>query len=344
MKDLAKTNQGLIQIDPALIERFEKTISDCLTIAGKTAQSISESVTIANGLNQMREFFKNKDLEKLITSMQDSKLGFLTDKPKGKTKWNARAQKMVDVVPYSYTEITEAIIPMLLEGYRFTGNEINIISGQAMPVKAGKHRKIIEYDGLDGFIHTVGSPTKEGDKETGIAKMKCQAKWIIEDKEYSIGYGDDICIIAVEYDKWSGLDKLIGLAESKLYSRVLTRILGKFVSEGEISNTTVIPDQQKTESAGSRIKEKFAAQSKNGGSQESTPSQKLAEMVADPQYKTAINSIVSDPNNQITEVDLSTSNDGNADDVIKAILHVKGFEDSEKNDTQSDNPEDYFGD
>lgn len=147
---------------------------------------------------------------------------------------------------------------MLLEGYRFTGNELNIIAGNGMPVKAGKYRRIIEHKDFEGFTHSVGSPQKE----KGIAKMKCLAKWIIAGKEQSIGYGNDICIIAVEYDQYAGLDKLIGLAESKLYSRVLTRISGKFVAEGEMSTDGPEPGSKDvTPEKEESLKDKL----KNGG-------------------------------------------------------------------------------
>jgi hypothetical protein len=332
-------SKDIIKIDENLLESIQKTIEDCLPIASKAAQTIGDSVTIANGMNQLREFFKNPDVVKLVDSMKDSKLGFLTDKPKGAKKWDPRQQKKVDVVPYTPHEISEALIPMMLEGYRFTGNEINIISGQGMAVKAGKHRKIIEYEGLDGFSHTVGSPVKEGG-ESGVAKMKCQAKWILDGTEYSIGYGDDICIIAVEYDKWAGLDKLIGLAESKLYSRVLTRILGKFVSEGEIS--TVITPGDKPESSGDSIKDRFKKQQADDAGQLSKPENKavkrLAQMLADPQYKAAIQSLLSSSDNQITEADLTTANEGNAEEVIKSIIQTQGFLSAEN----SEENEDYF--
>jgi hypothetical protein len=251
-KQVAARNE-LIKVDKALLEQIQSVIDECLPVATKAAQSISDSLIIANGLNQMRTFFENPDVQKLVMSMKDSKLGFLTDSRPAR---DGRSPKT-----YDYNQISEAIIPMMLEGYRFTGNEINIINGQGMPVKSGKYRKIVEL--TDGFQHSVGTPQKEGG-EKGVAKMKCIAKWKIGSQEYSIGYGDDICIIPVEYDKWAGLDKLIGLAESKLYSRVLTRITGKFVPEGEV--TVTVPDENQDQKTSS-IAEKFKAQQQANGKQ-----------------------------------------------------------------------------
>lgn len=227
-------NKDLIKVDDSILNQIQETIDSCLPICMSASQSFQDSLVIANGLNQMRELFKNPQIKALVEAMQDTTLGFLTDRPKGKKRWDKRQNKYVES-SYNYEEISEALIPMMLEGYRFTGNEINIIAGKGMPVKNGKYRKITEL--TEGFYHSVGTPKKE----EGIAKMRCQAKWIVDGKEQTIGYGDDICIIAVEYDEWAGLDKLVGLAESKLYSRVLTRITGKFIAEGDI---VVLPPDQ----------------------------------------------------------------------------------------------------
>ena len=90
--------------------------------------------------------------------MRGSTLGFLTDRDKKGTA-------------YTYDEIVEALIPPMLDGYRFTGNEINVISGNGMPVKKGKYRKITEL--VKGFSHTVGGPVNDN----SVARMKCQASW-----------------------------------------------------------------------------------------------------------------------------------------------------------------------
>jgi hypothetical protein len=220
---------GVIEIPEKLITDMQKTLDDCLPITSKASQTLSDSIVIANGLNSLREFFQNDEVKKLVITMQDSTVGFLTDRePVALARYNAKQSPDWKKQPYSYDEIVEALIPPMLDGYRFTGNEINIINGNGMPVKNGKHRKIRES--VSNFTHRVGVP----DVDKGVARMKCEARWTKDGEEQSIGYGDEKCIVAVSIHKSDGIDKWIGLAESKLFSRVLTRISGKLVIEGDV--------------------------------------------------------------------------------------------------------------
>jgi len=222
-KDIAISEQALTS--------YQNAIDKCAPVIAQAAHTIQDSLIIANGIIEIKKFLSHEQVEPLVTSLKDSAAGFLTDrskaslaKQKGDSKWHKKA--------YTHDEICEALTPCLMEGYTMTGNEINIISGKGMPVKAGKFRKITEWPGLSNFRHIVGAPHMEGK----IAKMRCQATWVQAGEQQSIGLtDDDKCIISVEKGDYDGIDKLIGLADSKLFSRVLTRLSGRFVSEGDIS-------------------------------------------------------------------------------------------------------------
>lgn len=237
-KDLQKTGIDFTPIDISeeTLNAMQKIVTDCAPIMGKDNQTFTDSVVIANGMLQLKEFMKLPDVQKLVGAMANTEVGFLTDKAPGTMKWDNRQKKKVKVVPYTHDEIVGALIPPMLDGYRFTGNEINIISGKGMPVKKGKFRKINEFPGVTDFNHSIGTPKKEyfdPQKENGVARMKCQASWKLDGHPHTLGYGEDVCIIAIEFDKYSGIDKMIGLADSKIFSRVLTRLTGKFTIEGE---------------------------------------------------------------------------------------------------------------
>jgi hypothetical protein len=326
--------QGPIEISEDLITSMEKTITDCLPATSTASQTIKDSLVIANGLNSLRTFFQNEDVKKLINTMRGSALGFLTDKEAGK-KWNGKKQKMVDVVPYTYDEVVEALIPPMLEGYRFTGNEINIISGKGMPVKAGKHRKINEL--TKGFKHSIGGPVKDG----SVAKMKCQASWSYNDENHTIGYGDDICIIHVKTDDFSGIDKLIGLAESKLFSRVLTRVSGKLVIEGDVhepENKDITPDDKpkatnimNTESKPEKKPEVKPAEKKPEDPKKVTFVEKLGTVVDDKDYAPIIQELLKEgkiKTPSATENDLRTKDEYLAKLMFELIEDRKDLHDS----------------
>lgn len=248
-----------ISISENTLNAMQKIVTDCVPIKGKVDQTFTDSVVIANGMLQLKKFMKLPDVERLVTAMSNTEVGFLTDKVPG-MKWNKRQNKMIKVVPYTYEEIIEALIPSMLDGYRFTGNEINIISGKGMPVKKGKFRKINEFPDVTDFNHSIGTPQKEyfnNQKENGVARMKCQASWKLDGNPHTLGYGNDVCIIAIEFDEYSGIDKMIGLADSKVFSKVLTRLTGKFTIEGEDgfenpNNINVTPKKESGESNSKR--------------------------------------------------------------------------------------------
>lgn len=320
--------QAPINIPTDLLTKMQETLDACLPATSKAVQTLNDSIVIANGLNELREFFKNDEVKRLVETMQDTTLGFLTDRSPDKLKqYNAKKPPEWQKHAYTYDEIVEALIPPMMEGYRFTGNEINIINGKGMPVKNGKHRRI--NDLVTGFIHSVGSPVK--DKATGVAKMRCQAKWMKDGHEQSIGYGDEQCIIPVEYDQYAGLDKLIGLAESKLFSRVLTRISGKLVVEGDIPTEDlkdVTPVKEKTKpKTGSSVN---IMEGKKQTETNITFVEKLSTIVDDSEYSTVIKSLMDEGKIQSAE-ELRTKDEQKAKEIFIIMEQYKGFEEAEKN-------------
>jgi len=316
---------GAIEIPQELIDSMQKAIELCVPATSKAVQTLNDSIVIANGLNQLREFFKNKEVKKLVLTMQDTTIGFLTDRePAALAKTNAKKDPQWKKDPYTYEEIVEALIPPMLEGYRFTGNEINVISGNGMPVKRGKHRRINEM--VNNFTHFIGAPAKAD----GVAKIRCQAKWKTESgEEQSIGYSeDDKCVIPIECGKYDGIDKLLGLAESKLFSRVLTRISGKLVTEGDVPHD----DKDIT----SEVEEPEKKTGKNIMQDDIPPKvsfvEKLTTVVDDPEYKTTIQSLITEKKIK-SPGDLRTKDEALAKEIFEMVEQQKGFEDSESDES-----------
>lgn len=225
-KQLSIQNQ--LTIPEVRLNDIETIIEQCKPVATSVNQTFRDSLIIANGLLQMKEFFNDSDVKKLVEAMRDSHLGFLTDRNEYAI-WKAKKNGK-DLKPYTYNQIIEALIPCMLKGYKLTGNEINIISGKGIPVKEGKYNRIIDL--TEGFREVIGVPIIE--KQTAI--IRCKAKWRTKDgNEQTLGHDDDDpCNVKVPYNQYDSFDKVIGLAQSKLYSKVLTRITGGFVPDGEV--------------------------------------------------------------------------------------------------------------
>jgi hypothetical protein len=239
--------------------KFDLIVKECSGVMNAEGlASVADSLKVMNGIRSLKKFFQQEDVKKLVKSSQDSVAGFLTDRsPAIIARHNANTNKRYDLKPYEYEQIVEALIPCALEGYRLHGNEINIISGKGMPVKAGKYRKIIEA--TDGFIEAIGLPTVQGE----YALVKCKAKWKIGEKISSIGHDeDDPCNFKIKFGRYDSMDKIIGLAQSKLYSRVLTRITGKFIGDepaptgfGAKDITDKVPKPEQKQDFGANMQE-----------------------------------------------------------------------------------------
>lgn len=315
---------GSIDIPQELIDSMEKAVTACVPHSSKAVKSIKDSVVIAKGLIELRKFFQNEEVKKLVITMQDTAVGFLTDRePAALAKANAKkTNSQWRKEPYTYEEIVEALIPPMLEGYRFTGNEINIIAGNGMRVKVGKYNRIKEL--TESFTYFIGTPVRAD----GVAKIRCQARWSANGEEKTIGYGeDDKCVIMIDVGQYDGIDKLVGLSESKLFSRVLTRISGKLIIEGDIhpEEKDITPGKE-GDMEGEENKPGL-----NIMQDDSPPKvsfvEKLTTVVDEDEYKKAIQSLIDEKS--ITNPDeLRTKNEAEAKRVFKMIEQQKGFEDS----------------
>ena len=219
-------------------EKFDLTVRECSGALAIGAKTIASSIVVMNGIRSLKKFFHLPEVKELIEMSQDNRAGFLTDRsPAIIARHNANPNKRYDLKPYTYEQVIDALLPCLLEGYRPHGNEINIISGTGMPVKNGKHNKIIEL--TDSYLDSYGTPAIKD----GYAFIKCKAKWKIGDNIQTLGYDDgDELHIKIPFGKYDSIDKVLGLAESKIYTRVLRRITGRFMAD-EPSDSIDITDK-----------------------------------------------------------------------------------------------------
>ena len=214
-----------IIIPDSWAKKFDLVVKECSGALTSAQNTIRNSIVVMNGIRSLKNFFLLPEVKELIEMSKDNKAGFLTDRSEAAIrKHNSNPNKRYDIKPYSYNEIVDALLPCILEGYYPHGNEINIVAKSGMPVKAGKRRKIIEM--TEGFWENISTPAVQD----GFAFIKCKAQWFIDGKKQSIGFEkDDEVHIKVKFGKWDSLDKVIGLSQSKFYTRVLTRITGRFI-------------------------------------------------------------------------------------------------------------------
>lgn len=240
-------------------QRIDSIVLECIPIAASQSAEISKALLLAKGVNRLMELFDTKEIMENIMALANTKLGFMTDKSPAIIR--AAKYKNKTINPYSYSEIKPCIIEALLNGYRITGNEINIISGNMYPAKDGKYRKIVEYPGVTDFAFTTTTPEyisetrmNYGSEQTQqFAKVGCFASWKKNGKVFEVGNpGKDGSIedrLVFKIKAYGNDDdNVLGKSLSKLFTRVLMRITGKSESEmTEFPGESIMVDQPSVE-------------------------------------------------------------------------------------------------
>ena len=226
-----------------IIAKIDNIVDQCLPITQAQGKSISDALILAKGIRELRDLFRsNEAIKATIESMQDTELGFMTDRSPAIIEAAKKKGKKLDC--YTYNEVAECCINALLRGYRLTDNEFNIIAGKFYPAKNGKYRKIIDTEGLTDFEFSTTPPLfktetrLEYGKPTQVqyAEVEAFATWRMNGKKMSIGNqgstkGKDDLILKIRVNEYMGDDGVKGKAISKLFSHVLMRIQGKIYDE-----------------------------------------------------------------------------------------------------------------
>lgn len=234
-------------------KEIDKIVDEAGPFAVAKVTGFTSTLKLAEAVGNLREIFlKHPGIRKTIQSMQDTKLGFLTDRS---PRAIARAeQDNKKLFPYKYDEIAECCIEAMLQGYRITGNEFNVIAGGFYPAKNGKWRKIMEHPGLSDFKFTTTSPAYTDNGK--FAKVQCYASWFQDGKLITLGVSEkdkgkeDTLVFTVRVNSAMGEDAVVGKAISKLFSRVLMRLSGKVLPEATDlefgDEPTALPAPQET--------------------------------------------------------------------------------------------------
>jgi len=234
--------------------QIDKIVDECVPMVLNQKPSFTETLVLAEGISNLRQIILHDEgIKKTVESMQDTKLGFITDRsPKAIETSKIKDGGKWEIKPYPYSVIAECLIEGMLNGYRMTGNEINIISGGFYAAKNGKYRMIVEHPEVTDFDFTTTSPMFSTEtrfnKAQDVAKVQCFASWKQEGVLRSMGISskdggkEDKLIFTIPCWKSTGDDAILGKAISKLFSRVWLRINGKILPEStDVTEGALIP-------------------------------------------------------------------------------------------------------
>lgn len=215
--------------------RIDTIVNECLPVAVQESQNFVQALTLANGIKELRQIFlDDPNIKETVEAMQNTHLGFMTDRTPAAIRKAERDGKKLK--PYRYEDVAEVCIEGMLKGYRLTNNEFNIIAKRFYAAKNGKFRRIQEFDGVTDFQFTTTTPTYEPKAQDGrnYAKVQGYASWHMAGTLVTLGSSasaEDRLIFKIRVNNFMGEDAIVGKALSKLFSRVLMRLEGKIMPE-----------------------------------------------------------------------------------------------------------------
>lgn len=221
---------------------IDSILNQCQPIMRGEDSGIANSFILAKGVYQLKEILLNdKNLQKTIEYMQDSKIGFMTDRSPAIIK--KAKEKGKTIKPYTYLEISDCVLTALLFGYNLFGKEFYVIGGNFYASQYGKYRHIMENKYITDFSYANSPPIFKIDMRTEkgktipiqYAEVECFASWEREGKTFYLGKHPDNkkhdpLIFKIKVDAYMGDDGVVGKALSKLFTRVLARLSCNYIS------------------------------------------------------------------------------------------------------------------
>lgn len=208
-------------------QSIEMAIRECGVLAVRQQPPFMQAVRMAYGIKTIKEALPDKFMHDNFMPLQNSALGFLTDKPDG----------------YPVEVVREALCEALLRGFMPVNNEFNIISGRCYGTKNGYERLVHEYPGIQGLAYELGVPQLAGDKG---ALVTCSASWYIDGVQDTLQCLDKSkekdgvdSRIPVKVNGGMGADGILGKATRKMFYRIYKKLLGQAVDTAEEDATEV---------------------------------------------------------------------------------------------------------
>lgn len=200
-------------------------------------KKINEHVTNYTSQKNLANFEKAyltaesiKNLKALLTSefmapimeLQGTKLGFKTDKDRGKDGSKGPG--------YPEAVVKECIIEALLMGLEISGNQFNIIAGNTYATKEGLGNLLKKIPGLK---HTIITSLPRINAEKSSAAVTATIKWDFNGESCTETFE-----IPIKVDSWTSVDAVIGKAKRKARHWLWEKVTGTEIPEGEIEDTT----------------------------------------------------------------------------------------------------------
>ena len=229
MSNIQKRGAGLPAVPAETATALEAATTQAIAAFGNATSggSVIAALDVAKGIEDLRVLFDQPEIKARIVALQDTPLGFRTDKDPRVVNRKTNQPN----VPYDYAVVREAAIEAGLRGLQLVGNQFNIISGRFYATKEGFEALIRKAPGVSGFRPIIGVP---GNKPGGVL-IECEATW------QQNGTAQNLKVtIPVKSDDYSSADQLIGKATRKFLRRCYEMMTGSTVPEGDTADDSFL--------------------------------------------------------------------------------------------------------
>lgn len=199
---------------------------DAAAKQGMFAQSVTnefKKMFIMGGAMSDLRALLTPEVMKPIMALQNTPIGFLTDKPAG---------------GYPVDVVRDCVIEAAFNGVSVCGNEFNIIASRFYPTKNGLKHKLRDIAGLYKNV-TPGIPKMVG--ENG-AIVTMHVDWTFAGEHH-----EKDLTLAIRVNRGMGADAIIGKATRKVYAWLFEEVTGNSVNEGDVTDDVQMIEAQPIE-------------------------------------------------------------------------------------------------
>jgi len=229
MSNIQKRGAGLPAVPAETATALEAATTQAIAAFGSatTGGSVIAALDVAKGIEDLRVLFDQPEIKARIVALQDTPLGFRTDKDPRVVNRKTNQPN----VPYDYAVVREAAIEAGLRGLQLVGNQMNIISGRFYCTKEGFEALIRKAHGVSSFRPIIGVPSNK----PGGVLIECEATWQQGGAQQSLKV-----TIPVKSDDYSSADQLIGKATRKFLRRCYEMMTGSTVPDGDTGDDSFV--------------------------------------------------------------------------------------------------------
>lgn len=203
------------------LEIIKKLDSSVMSVIGnKALQGFQKAHVVSQAIMELKQLLTDEYM-KPIMALQGNRLGFKTDKDKSGG--------------YPMETVRNCLIEAVLMGMQPTGNQFNIIAGNTYATKEGCGYML---DNIEGLSYTLICSLPRINPTNTSAAVDVTLNWTYNGKT-----NKKTVPIPLKMDNYTSVDALIGKATRKGRAWLLSNVMGVEITDGEISDTTIIKPQ-----------------------------------------------------------------------------------------------------